>query len=645
MRNIKLGTKLVLVGVIILLIPLVLLGFFSINKASDGLKSVARAELVKRTEEIAYSIDNNLMKEEKVLLSLAVRSDVISALSGETGYESINTDLHRIAATPAIADSYQMLGIINRDGITRAASSDDYLNLNVSDRDYFQDAMKGKLNIGMYAFNKVTGEPFVPIAAPVYGRNGEVSGAVVAIFNMSFLWELVRNSTVGQTGYTFVTDVDGTFIAHPDPSVLYETGIKESDGMEIVTQRFLNGESGWEHYIYKGVPKTTGFAIVPRTGWGVFLAQPDSEFLQSTLEIRQIVLLVAAISFAAAFVIFLLFARSITTPVKKIVGFANDIAEGVLYTEIDVKTKDEIGSLADSLRNMQDKLSDVVARVIDTSNQVSSGSLQLSQSAEQLSSGATEQASNAEEVSSSVEQMGANIQQNTDNAAKTEEISSQAAVDMENGGNAVLEAVEAMNQIAQKINIIEDIARQTNMLSLNAAIEAARAGEHGKGFAVVASEVGKLAAVSQKAAAEIQELTKESVDKANTAGEKIQSIVPDIRKTAELITEISASSHEQNSGAEQINSAMIQLDQVIQQNAAASEEVSSMSEELSGQAEMLKQMVAFFKLRTTDQQPQSGVARKVSTAAPKPAARPAQKNLPAPEEYKEDTLDDDFEEF
>lgn len=292
----------------------------------------------------------------------------------------------------------------------------------------------------------------------------------------------------------------------------------------------------------------------------------------------------------------LILTRGITAPVFKGVNFAQELSQGNLTATLDVDQKDEIGALAKALQDMREKLVGVVRDVQSASNNVASGSEEMSSTAQQMSEGATEQAASAEEVSSSMEEMGSNISQNSDNAAQTEKISRQAAQRAEEGGEAVTQTVQAMRDISEKIQIIDEIARNTNLLALNAAIEAARAGEHGKGFAVVASEVRKLAERSQVAAGEIAELSKNSVDVAERAGEMITGIIPDIRKTAELVQEISAASAEQNSGVEQINQALVQLDQVVQRNASASEEMASMSEELSGQAEQLQTTVAFFRI-------------------------------------------------
>ncbi len=282
---------------------------------------------------------------------------------------------------------------------------------------------------------------------------------------------------------------------------------------------------------------------------------------------------------------------------NEIAKAAQEIAEGNLM--VSIKERSGSDELMRSLATMVQKVTDVVNDVKRAADNVATGSQQMSSSSQEMSQGATEQAASAEEVSSSMEEMVSNIKQNADNAQQTEKIALKAAHDAKEGGDAVVQTVSAMKEIANKTSIIEEIARQTNLLALNAAIEAARAGEHGKGFAVVATEVRKLAERSQVAAGEINKLSATSVQIAEKAGEMLGRIVPDIQKTAELVSEINAASNEQNGGAEQINKAVQQLDQVIQQNASVAEEMASTTEELSTQAERLRETIDFFKVEET----------------------------------------------
>ena len=262
---------------------------------------------------------------------------------------------------------------------------------------------------------------------------------------------------------------------------------------------------------------------------------------------------------------------------------------------VTVRERSAEDELMRSLNEMLVRLNDVVVNVKSAADNVSSGSQEMSATAEELSQGSGQQAASAEEASASMEEMAANIRQNADNAAETERIALQSAKDAQEGGEAVTQTVAAMKEIAKKIGIIEEIARQTDLLALNAAIEAARAGEHGKGFAVVASEVRKLAERSQRAANGISKLSGDSVRIAETAGTMLSQLVPGIRKTSDLVQEISAASSEQNVGAGQINKAIQQLDQVIQQNASTSEQMASTAEELASQAEALQSAMGFFQ--------------------------------------------------
>nr|WP_279355854.1 methyl-accepting chemotaxis protein [Fundidesulfovibrio agrisoli] len=356
-----------------------------------------------------------------------------------------------------------------------------------------------------------------------------------------------------------------------------------------------------------------------------------------------------AVALILGIVVSIVITRGITRPVIEGVNFAQKMAQGDLTQTLDVNQKDEIGVLADALRTMVQRLSEVMGEVVEGTNNVASGAQELAATSESLSQGASEQAASVEEVSSSMEEMASNIQQNADNSVQTEAMALKAAKDAEEGGQAVTQTVGAMKQIAEKISIIEEIARQTNLLALNAAIEAARAGEHGKGFAVVAAEVRKLAERSGHAAAEISSLSSESVAVAEKAGQMLGAIVPDIKKTAELVQEISASSREQNAGADQVNRAVQQLDQVIQQNASASEEMASTSEELSSQAEQLLATVSYFKLKD-GQTGRRSAPKALPQAAQRPAAQTqARRAKPAGRgvvlDMGAEGHDDDFEKF
>jgi methyl-accepting chemotaxis protein len=300
---------------------------------------------------------------------------------------------------------------------------------------------------------------------------------------------------------------------------------------------------------------------------------------------------------------------------NEITAAAEEVANGNLTVELRERSAQD--KLMQALSAMVAGLTRTVSDVRTIAGEVAAASQSISTASVQVSKGASAQAAAAEEASSSMEEMVSNIKQNADNAQQTDKIANKSAKDAQESGKSVLEAVAAMKEIANKISIIEEIARQTNLLALNAAIEAARAGEHGKGFAVVAAEVRKLAERSQKAAAEINQLSATTLKVSEKSGEMLEKVVPDIQRTAELVQEISAASKEQDTGAEQINKALQQLEQVIQQNASAAEEMASTTEELTGQSEQLVSALSFF--HTGDEEGSRG--RRVGGGKP---ARPAQ---------------------
>lgn len=291
--------------------------------------------------------------------------------------------------------------------------------------------------------------------------------------------------------------------------------------------------------------------------------------------------------------------RSVGKTLGYVAAILGRVAGGDLNVHVDMKANGPEGEMLDSTRNMVSKLSEIIGEVRHAAENLSSAADQVSMTSQSLSGSSSEQAASVEETSASIEQISGSIKQTTENSEMTDNISRAAAIEAGTGGESVKQTLAAMREIANRISIIDDIAYQTNLLALNAAIEAARAGDHGKGFAVVAAEVRKLAERSQIAAQEIGELASTSVSVAERAGAILDNIVPSIKRTSDLVQEISAASSEQTSSISQINSAMGQLNQATQMNAASSEELAATSEEMSAQAGQLKSTMEFFILKET----------------------------------------------
>ncbi|MEZ4526485.1 MAG: methyl-accepting chemotaxis protein [Desulfobacterales bacterium] len=287
---------------------------------------------------------------------------------------------------------------------------------------------------------------------------------------------------------------------------------------------------------------------------------------------------------------------AVVTPLRTTAEYVNRISKGDLPEPVAKEAKGDFDEIRSSINAMIENLTRFALDVQKAAEQVAAGSEEMSSSAQQVSEGIAMQSSGVQEISSSMEEMNATVTQNAENARRTADIAEKAARDAQEGSIAVSETVAAMKSISEKIMIIEDIAGQTNMLSLNAAIEAARAGEHGKGFAVVASEVRELAKNTKKAAKDINMLSVSNLEIAEKTGGLLDEMVKGIQNTAELIQDISASGTEQTGGIGEVNKAIQQLDHTIQENAVITEEMAATSREFASQAEKLLQTASFFSI-------------------------------------------------
>lgn len=634
---------------------LILLGGISSFMNYQSTVSSLEQTMTESAEVAAQSLTHDL-ETYKVLANEIAYNPILRSSSSTK--EQLLAECESLAARNNITD----VDVTDAQGVSRTSDYD------IGNTEYFKKAKEtGTVFMSDPIYRPDIDALNIIVAAPII-KNNNFQGVIYMGLDASFLCDLVMDIKIGRTGNASLINGKGDTIGYQDIQLVkdaYNTQAeaendKELEQLAAVERKVMAGETGFDTYKYGGVSKYAAYAPVEGTNnWGLYIAVERDEFLGSTYWGIAVVVgvLIAAIAIATFFMRRL--AGLIVQPIQMCVERMQGLAKGDIHSEVpQITTGDETQTLAEctgilvdnlravigdidycltemsggnfaivskaqdsyvgdfaniinSIRTLNVTLNDTLRQITDVAGQVALGSEQMAESAQTLAEGATEQAGAVEELTATITNVASMAESSAASTDKAYEDARQSAKMAEGSTEDIAMLTEAMERISDTskeigniIETIEDIASQTNLLSLNASIEAARAGEAGRGFAVVADQIGKLAADSAQSAVMTRELigkSLEEIDRGNDitmkTAEALKTVIDRMRQFADIANETNKTSKSQADAVAEVEKGIEQIAGVVQDNSAAAQETSATSEELSAQSENLKELVERFRLK------------------------------------------------